>query len=194
MLEAAHERVLEAATVNPEAEKAEKTTTSKRRGKEKEVMKAIPQTLTIQQKTTLIQQVLDEQKKNLSRLQEEANRMLFGLQVELDAQDETMSIIHLETIALRQAFARYENADGTRNAPPPQKIISYLEEQLRRKDGELDKLLTKHQGLKSRVAKQSLEAADIKMKEEGVVQFRAGCKEDAIKKSNSTVSAEQTRL
>jgi len=176
MLEAAHERVLEAAALNPEAEKAEKTTTSKRRGKEKEVMKAIPQTLTIQQKTMLIQQVLDEQKKNLSRLQEEANRMLFGLQVELDAQDETMSIIHLETIALRQAFARYENADGTRDAPPPQKIISYLEEQLRRKDGELDKLLTKNQGLKSRVAKQSLEAADIKMKEEGVVGIGAGGK------------------
>ena len=46
-------------------------------------------------------------------------------------------------------------------------MISYLEDKLRRKDGELDKLRTKHMGLKSAVAKGSVAAAELKQKEEG---------------------------
>lgn len=167
MMEAAYARVLEAAAANPETEKAEKTPGQKRRGKDKDAAKAVPHLLTIDQKSKLIQEVLEDQKRHLHGVQDEANSMVFDLQVELDSKDESMSIINLEMIALKQTFALFENPDGTRQGAPAHKMISYLEDKLRRKDGELDKLRTKHMGLKSAVAKGSVAAAELKQKEEG---------------------------
>ena len=90
---------------------AEKTPGQKRRGKDKDAAKAVPHSLTIDQKTKLIQEVLEDQKKHLHGVQDEANSMVFDLQVELDSKDESMSIINLEMIALKQV--RY---DATRYA------------------------------------------------------------------------------
>jgi uncharacterized protein (UPF0335 family) len=53
----------------------------KRRGKDKDAAKAVPQHLTIEQKTRLIQEVLEDQKKQLKDVQDEAKSMIFDLKV-----------------------------------------------------------------------------------------------------------------
>lgn len=140
--------------------------TTKRGGKKKEV-KAVPQSLSLQQKSHVVQQVLEEQKRTLRKQKHDGDSMVFDLNVELDALEEAMSIQNLESIALKQAFSQYEQADGTRLGAPANKMISYLEEQLRRKDSELDKLLTKQKMLKGQVVKARQAAAEQKHKEEG---------------------------
>ena len=54
-----------------------------------------------------------------------APRIYFSaiFQVELDAQDEIMSIVNLEMIALKQAFRAYDNEDGTRQVRLPRPLL-----------------------------------------------------------------------
>ena len=83
------------------------------------------------------------------------------------AQDEQMGIIHLESLAIKQAFFLYQNEDGSRKPAPHDKMSAYLEDQLRRKDAELNKLDTKNKGLRNTVSKMKGAASDLRMKEEG---------------------------
>ena len=76
MMESMYRKMLETASGKREAEKADKTTTGKKRGKDKERI-AVPTTLTIQQKITLNKQMIEEQNQRLKQEEKDANSMLF---------------------------------------------------------------------------------------------------------------------
>jgi hypothetical protein len=83
MMESMYRKILETASGKREAEKSE-TTTGKKRGKDKERI-AVSTTLTIQQKITLNNQMIEEQNQRLKQEEKDANSMLFELQCELDS-------------------------------------------------------------------------------------------------------------
>ncbi|EKX37369.1 hypothetical protein GUITHDRAFT_116482 [Guillardia theta CCMP2712] len=133
-------------------------TTGKQKKKEKDASaRAVPLSLTINEKLTLANGVSDEQRKQLNQIRAKFDKLVDSLQAQIDTQEEIITNTMMEQIQFRQNFLK----DGL---PVNQnKLIAYLEDTLRRRDNELDKLETKNRGLRATLSKSE---EDLKHKEE----------------------------
>uniref|UniRef100_A0A7S0ENZ4 Cilia- and flagella-associated protein 263 n=1 Tax=Hanusia phi TaxID=3032 RepID=A0A7S0ENZ4_9CRYP len=154
-------QVIDSLNLTEPAGKVELDTPSAGKQKKKQdkeaTAKAVPVSLTVNEKLTLANGVSDEQRKQLNQVRSKFDKIVDSLQAQIDTQEEIITNTMMDQIQFRQNFLK----DGQ---PVNQsKLIGFLEDSLRRKDNELDKLETKNRGLRAILSKSE---EDLKHKEE----------------------------